>query len=130
MARLNLVKLKLHQGVDQEALEEIDKLVSLGPESAEVYRETSNICVRLENYEKAIDLYEECIRRDPTDKVTMSNIASCYARLGHLESAQIAYQTALKLDPNYAEAARNLKVIEDIIAKYGIGEQNMADSRP
>ncbi len=128
-ARLNLVKLKLHQGVDQEALEEIDKLVSLGPESAEVYRETSNICVRLENYEKAIDLYEECIRRDPTDKVTMSNIASCYARLGHLESAQIAYQTALKLDPNYAEAARNLKVIEDIIAKYGIGEQNMADSR-
>ena len=125
-ARLNLVKLKLHQGAHQEALEEIDKLVSLGPESAEVYRETGSICVRLKKYEKAIDLYEECIRRDPTDKVAMSNIATCYARLGYLESAQIAYQTALKLDPNYAEAARNLSIIDNVIAK--LGEQSTVDA--
>ncbi len=127
-ARFNLVKLKFAQGVHQETLEQIDKLVLLEPQSAEIYRESGNICVRLGKYEKAIDLYEECIRQVPTDKVTMSNIASCYARLGHLESAQIAYQTALKLDPNYSEAARNLKVIEDIIAK--LGEQSTVDATP
>ena len=127
-ARLNLVKLRLAQGASREALEEIDKLISLRPESAQIYRDAGDICVKLERYEKAIDLYVECIRRDATDKVTISNMASCYAKLGHLESAQIAYQTALSIDPNYSEAARNLKVIEDIMTKYRIGERKIVDA--
>ncbi len=93
---------------------------------AEVYKDAGDICVKLERYEKAIDLYEGCIRRDPTDKVTLSNMASCYAKLGHLESAKMAYQTALSIDPNYTEAARNLRVIDNAIAK--LGEEKMADA--
>ncbi len=77
-AHFNLMKLKFAQGAHQETLEQIDKLVSLEPQSAEIYRESGNICVRLGKYEKAIELYEECIRQDPTDKVTMSNVASCH----------------------------------------------------
>ncbi len=127
-ACFNFVKLKFSQGAHQETLEQIDKLVSLEPQSAEIYREAGNICVQLGKYEKAIDLYEECIIQDPTDKVTMSNVASCYAKLGHLESAQMAYQTVLSIDPNYAEATRSLKVVEDLITKYGIGEQSMVDA--
>ncbi len=127
-ARFNLVKLKFAQGAHQETLEQIDKLVSLEPKSAEIYRESGNICVRLGKYEKAIELHEECIRQDPTDKVTMSNVASCYAKLGHLESAQMAYQTALIIDPNYSEAARNLKLVGNMIAKHGTGERKTVDA--
>ena len=56
----------------------------------------------------------------------MSNMGSCYAKLGHLESAQMAYQTALSIDTNYSEAARNLRVIDNAIAK--LGEEKMADA--
>ena len=125
-AHFNLMKLKFSQGAHQEALEEIDKLVPLKPESAEVYKDAGDICIKLGKFEKAIELYKECIKKDPADKVTMSNMGSCYAKLGHLESAQMAYQTALSIDTNYSEAARNLRVIDNAIAK--LGEEKMADA--
>ncbi len=125
-AHFNLVKLKFSQGAHQKALEEIDKLVSLKPESGQIYRDAGDICIKLGNYEKAIELYKECIKKAPADKVTMCNMGSCYAKLGHLESAQMAYQTALSIDPNYAEAARNLSIIDNAIAK--VGEEKMVDA--
>ncbi len=50
----------------------------------------------------------------------------CYAKLRDLESAQMAYQNALSIDPDYSEASCNLKVIENAIAE--LGEEKMADA--
>jgi tetratricopeptide (TPR) repeat protein len=68
----------------------------------------------MEEYAKAIEVLERYITTTHNvEAVVIASIATCYAKLGKLESAIFGFQTALKLDPNCNCALHNLATLKN-----------------
>ncbi|MDR4509103.1 MAG: glycosyltransferase [Candidatus Brocadiaceae bacterium] len=71
-----------------------------------------NLCIEIEEYKMAIELLEKHVETATvTDASVISNIATCYAKMGEMESAIIGFQSALKINPQYGYASKNLQII-------------------
>lgn len=64
--------------------------------------------LRLEDWPRAIDLLEDVTERAPNHAEAWRNLGIAQARLGHVEAARTALQTALKLAPDDREAQMEL----------------------
>ncbi|WP_130536357.1 VWA domain-containing protein [Thiomicrorhabdus indica] len=65
---------------------------------------------RLGRYEEAAKLFA----RDKTPK-GFYNYGNALAKSGHLKGAQKAYQNALRIQPDFAEAQKNLAIVEKLL---------------
>jgi tetratricopeptide (TPR) repeat protein len=104
-------RIKYKKGDKKGVLQFIQHILSSSPLNSSIYHDLGNLCIEIEEYEKAIELLEKYLKTSPPDATVITNIATCYARLGKLESAIIGLQAALKIDPGYNYALQNLVVL-------------------
>lgn len=67
------------------------------------YRATSDAKAKKE-YEKAVNAFKATLDSDPTMKEAYNNLGYCFRKLGKLDESLKAYNRALKLDPDFAQA--------------------------
>jgi tetratricopeptide (TPR) repeat protein len=67
------------------------------------YRSASDGKVRHE-YEQAVEDFEKAIKLSPTMKEAHNNLGYCYRKLGKLNASLSAYDKAIALDANFAQA--------------------------
>ena len=101
-------RIKYKYGDRESAFSFVQIMLKSNLSNSSVYHDLGNLCIEIEEYDTAIELLEKYAKTSPADATVITNIATCYARIGKLESAIIGFQTALKLDPTCNQAAQNL----------------------
>ncbi|MBM4053765.1 MAG: DUF4071 domain-containing protein [Planctomycetes bacterium] len=113
MLRCLIEKINFLMGNKESALKFIRGVVASNPSDNNVYLEMGNFCLEIKEYALAIEVYEKYLRGAPVpDAKILTNIALCYAGLGQIEPAIVGLKAALKIDPSYQHAAKNLVILE------------------
>ncbi|CAN5152439.1 hypothetical protein BH11CYA1_BH11CYA1_16830 [soil metagenome] len=81
---------------DQEALKESDKLISLVPGDADVFRLRSSVFKKLKNYPAALKDLSKCIDMEPSS-VAYKERADLYNKLGQADKAKADLAAARKI---------------------------------
>ena len=61
--------------------------------------------------EEAVDLYREGITLCPSDDVAHNELGELYMRMGRKADAAAEFDAALRLNPNFSRAQKNLKAV-------------------
>ncbi len=77
-------------------------------DNPKLYNNLANLYFENGDNEKAISLYNESIKTDPTGAPTYINLGNVYASMGRSEDAIALYKRALTVKPNYKEAINRL----------------------
>lgn len=100
----------------QEALNQINAQLSTRPKDADALFLQAITLTRLERTKEAVASYKKLIDAYPNLPEPRNNLAVLYARLGELQSAEQALQSALNTDPTYAAAHDNLSDLYKTLA--------------
>ena len=76
----------------------------ISPEKADEEREKGNEQHRLGNFAKAVEFYEEAVKRNPKDARNFGNRSSALMKLGSFPEALKDVDKCLELDPTYMKA--------------------------
>ena len=90
-----------------DALELIDRVISLSPKNALAHSNRGNILKELQRYEEALVSFDKAIALLPSYAEAYSNKGNALQELHRYEEALIWYDKAIALQPNYAEAYSN-----------------------
>lgn len=104
-------RIKFKNGDKDSAIKFINNTLESNPSNGNVYHDLGNLCIEIAEYKIAIELLEKYLNVSPADVTTITNIATCYARLGKLEPALIGFKAALIFDPTNTYALQNLEVL-------------------
>ena len=120
-----------------DALNILAPIINDRPKNIRALHLNAQTYVALENFSKALAVYEKVIELNPTNSLYLIEKASCYAKLEDLEKALEDYNKAVEVDPknsyNYemrGDFYQNyLKDYEKALADYNTGiELNPTDS--
>lgn len=96
-----------------KALEALDFAIAINPGYLSCYHLKGEIFFEKEEYEKAIDIYNEVINEvNNSDIVSLCSIGDCYIKLKDFEKAQNYYNKALEINPFYGDAWYGLAQID------------------
>jgi len=90
-----------------EALELLNKLVSLVPEDAGSYYLRGNLLSAMNRLKSALESYNTALTLNPADADALKNRGTILLRLWRLEEAVASFNSAIALRPDYAEAFNN-----------------------
>ena len=90
----------------------IEGTLKSNPSNSSVLHDLGNLCIEIEEYNKAIELLGRYLAAFPTDAMAVANIATCYAKLGKFDAAIIGLEAALELDSRCSYAIQNLAVLK------------------
>lgn len=85
-----------------------DTLIKLYPDSSDLYVRSANVKGMLEEYDKAILILEEAIRRFGPSSNVYTNLGTIHSRQNNQSRAEIFYRRALELDSSNGGAWMNL----------------------
>ncbi len=68
------------------------------------------------DYAETINYLEKCLTLKPDSAQLVAFLADCYLKLGHVDSARLGYEQALKMDPAFEPAAEMLQQLERVTA--------------
>ena len=71
----------------------------------------ARVLAALGHIDQAAAIYQDMTRRFPELPEPWNNLATLYVRQGKLDQAGAALRTALQVDPDYADAQANLKLL-------------------
>jgi Flp pilus assembly protein TadD len=109
-AHAGLAKLYAQTGKTDKLLAETDFLLD-HTQSTDLLRESAGHCIGAGQFAKAIDLFVKLLEQNPSDVEALCDIATCYAKLGKIESAVMGYQAVLQMAPGNERALKNLEVL-------------------
>lgn len=92
----------------QEAIDFLEKAVTMKPDSAEAWNALGLAAGSLQQYERACECFKRALEINPEFAGAHVNWGSILAKAGQLDEARQHYQSALKLKPNYMAAYHNL----------------------
>ncbi len=90
-----------------KALAQFNRAIELTPDYSDAYGQRGLLFYRGKNFEQAIKDYEKSIALKPNSKV-YSNMGTIYFETGRIADAINAYKNAIKYDPRFVDARRNL----------------------
>ena len=65
----------------------------------------------------------EALRISPHDAQSHNNLGVALAEQGRLEEAVVHFTEALRIDPNFKEAQRNLELSQELMEKPSTGSE-------
>ena len=95
------------QGDLEAAIRIWQKGIELEPNSIQMYLNQANIFQKLEQFEAAIQCYQEVVKYSP-DYLIYYQLGLCLTQIKQWESAINAFENAIQLQPNYAPAYSDL----------------------
>ncbi|KAB2836596.1 MAG: tetratricopeptide repeat protein [Candidatus Brocadia sp.] len=104
-------RINFKNGKKDGAIKFIQTVLGSNPSNGSVYNDLGNLCIEIEEYTTAIDLLEKYLKTSPVDITAITNIATCYVKLGKLEPAIIGFRAALTIDPTCNYALHNLSIL-------------------
>jgi len=104
--------LNLHQ----EAIVSFEFCLSLDEEFAGAYFNLANVYHTMQNYPKAIELYQKTFNFESPDALTYSYIGECYLSLDKIDDAFDAFKNARDLDSELPEMLMGLALC---LSEYG-----------
>ncbi len=120
-----LAEAKYYQGKNAGALEYFQLYIANAPPGSSdigfAYLYMGEIYIRQAKYQHADMAFSAAVHEQPS-KYAYWWTRCGYARemVGNYETAKIAYEKALSLDPSSPDAARGKKRVEDALAKSGV----------
>jgi tetratricopeptide (TPR) repeat protein len=90
-----------------DALELIDRVISLSPKNALAHSNRGNILKELGRYDEALQALDMAIKLSPTYPEAYSNMGNVLQEMFRYEESLEWYDKAIKLNPQYAEAYSN-----------------------
>lgn len=110
--------------VDPEVIAEVyEKGWRLDPENPEKAWSYASVCLRIQNFERAIEPLEFLTKKSPETINYWNQLATAYNRVGRMNDAEGAYQTLIKLDPNTKDSYFNLGLLYKEQGKLGRARQ-------
>jgi len=94
------------------------KAAYVDPAKAVEAKERGNELFRAGEFVKAIDEYEEAIKRDPQNPAYPNNLAATLSKIGDFAGAKRACEKALDLDDKYVKAWAKKGDIEFLMKEY------------
>ena len=94
-------------GQYQQAIEDLNKTISLKPDYADAYNSRGNAYGNLGQYRQAIEDYNKAIGLKPDYADAYNSRGTAYAKLGQYRQAIEDYNKAIGLKPDYADAYNN-----------------------
>ncbi|HEX7897457.1 MAG TPA: hypothetical protein VF950_06835 [Planctomycetota bacterium] len=113
-AHIMLGMLYRYTGKPKDALPHLKRGMELPPDSADWLKacESLGSCLMLLNDGKgAIDVFRQGLLNHPMESMLHYKIGACLVDEGDTEGAKLALQSALGLDPNYADAKKLLDTL-------------------
>ena len=109
MEHLQLGRFLFKDGKTQEAIEHYNEVVALKSYYADtlVYNDRGNAYAKLGRYQRAIDDFNEAIRRNPANFYSYNYRGIVYAKLGQDQRAMNDFNQAVRLNPDYADSYHN-----------------------
>ncbi len=83
--------------------------------SREGLKRAAGACLSAEEYETAIDLLTSYLALEPNDAGALSDVATCYAKMGLYSAAFLGYKKAAELEPENNSVHKNLKVLQELL---------------
>lgn len=117
-------RIKFKNGDRQSVIKFIQNTLNSSPTDTSTYLKLGNLCIEIEDHTTAIELFEKYLEISPDNADVIATIATCYAKLGRLESAIIGLRAALKLDPACHYASQNLITLEKNLKKQSAVDLN------
>ena len=110
-ALINRGLIRLSQENKLEALADLEVAHRLKPHINQIWDLVVGLKVEAQEYADAILLLINMIEIDPEDEKRLATLALCYQHLKDFDAAIEAYNKALAIKPDYAEAFYNMGVI-------------------
>ena len=90
-------------GKYEEALIQLEQVISSNPDDALAYSNKAMILLPLQRYEEALAACEQALRINPGDAITYVNKSAALMHLQRYDEVVTACDEAARLDPNAAE---------------------------
>ncbi|MFP4460157.1 MAG: tetratricopeptide repeat protein [Candidatus Zixiibacteriota bacterium] len=97
-------------GLNEKALENINKSIQLKPQNIDLYNQRGLIYQRVDRYEEALQDFNYAIKLQPDFGACYNNRAILYSYLGDHEKAMQDYDKAISINPNMASLYNNRAV--------------------
>ncbi|KAG1756111.1 chaperone [Suillus lakei] len=102
----------------EKAIVEAERQSYLDPAKSAVAREEGNAAFKSGDFAKAVKLYEESIKRDPSDARGYNNRAAAYMKLMALAEALKDADKAIEVDPTFVKAYIRKATILQTMREY------------
>ena len=83
----------------------------------DVLKEMGGYCIQVQEYPKAVELFSRYLAQTPEDVHVLSDIATCYAKMGQYEAAWLGYREALRLNPHNPQIVKNLRTLACLLGQ-------------
>ena len=111
-ARLEFAEMLEREGRSAAAESLLVEGRALHSGEAEIPHRLALLCARSRRLPEAIELFRTALALDSNRPVTHNNLGIAWIMTGEPDSARAHFEAALRLDPDYAEARRNLERLE------------------
>jgi len=101
----------------ERAVKHLTVALSLDEKSHVLFSNRCTAYIALENYEKAMEDADECVRLQPSWAKGYLRRGSVYFRMGQLEQAEIVLKEGLDLDPGNDALKKELEAVMNAIAE-------------
>lgn len=123
-----------HNGQVETDLKDVKKkkkeketLAYIDPAKSLEHREKGNEFFKKGDWGKALEEYEEAIKRNPNDAVIYNNRSSCYIKIMNYQQAFVEVEKALKIDPKFVKALLRKATIHSFLKEYHKALQTYKD---
>lgn len=120
-ARLGLARIYAKHGEIGKLKEQAGRILAR-PTGKETLKEIGGYCIWTQQYETAIRLFSQYLMLEPADMEVLSDIATCYAKMGQYQASLVGYKAALCISPNNPVIMKNIRKLHRIIEQLQPGE--------
>ena len=113
-ARVGLVKLCARDSRDADFARHADILLERA-HTEDVLKEVGSLCLKMQMYPKAVDCFSRYLTLNPDDTNVLTDVATCYAKMGHYDAALLGYREVLKMHPAHPHIHENIRIVQRLM---------------